>query len=267
MAVANLAPDPSHDGRRVCVSVVSHGQGDLADRLLEDLAQLAPRTVAKIIVTVNLPTDTWAPPPGRNQDSIVVIRNAVPLGFGANHNQAFAHCDAPVFAVVNPDIRLAADPFPALLDRLDDDADCAVVAPVQLDLAGRRESFARSVPTPVNVALRRLSPGARMPKTAPSRVEWLAGAFMVWRAEAFRRLGGFDSRYLLYCEDVDICLRLQLEGQRFAVVESAQVVHAAQRASRGSARMWLIHVRSLARLWLSPVFWRFVLTRLRASPA
>jgi hypothetical protein len=267
MASADPSPDGPFSDRRICISVVSHGQGELVERLLADLTRLPAGTVSRIIVTVNLPADTWTAPSRAAPEAIVVIRNPAPLGFGANHNQAFTHCMEPVFAVVNPDIRFDVDPFPDLLARLGEDADCAVVAPLQVDQAGQRESFARPVPTPFNVALRRLFPSARRPKTAPRRVEWLAGAFMLWRAEAFRRLGGFDDRYLMYCEDVDICLRLQLGGQRFAVVESARVTHAAQRASRASPRFLLIHLRSLARLWLSPVFWRFVLTRSRASLA
>ena len=267
MALADPSSDVLTHDRRVCVSVVSHGQGELVDRLLGDLARLPAGTISRLVVTVNLPDDAWAAPSEAAPDSLVVIRNRAPLGFGANHNQAFQHCTEPVFAVVNPDIRLGADPFPDLLDRLAADPTCAVVAPLQVDAAGQRESFARSVPTPFNVALRRLLPSARKPTSMPDRIEWLAGAFMLWRADAFRRLGGFDDRYRLYCEDVDICLRLQLGGQRFAVVESAQVVHAAQRTSRGSLRYLLIHVRSLARLWLSPVFWRFVRARPRAVPA
>ncbi|HZV92652.1 MAG TPA: glycosyltransferase, partial [Caldimonas sp.] len=252
---------------RICLSVVSHGQGALVDRLLDDLSRLPAGTISRLVVTVNLPNDTWADPSGTAFHSVVVLRNSVPMGFSANHNQAFLHCEEPVFAVVNPDIRLDGNPFPALLDRLSDHADFAVVAPLQVDAAGRLESFARTVPTPFNVAWRRLCQANGTPQTVRGRIEWLAGAFMLWRAEAFRRLGGFDDRYRLYCEDVDICLRLQLQGQRFAVVETARVIHAAQRTSRASSRFLLMHVRSLLRLWLSPVFWRFVLTRPRALGA
>ncbi|MEO8836744.1 MAG: glycosyltransferase family 2 protein [Caldimonas sp.] len=250
------------DDRAICVSVVSHGQGALVDRLLGDLKKFSSASIARVIVTINLPDDAWASPV--DDPTVTVIRNPAPLGFAANHNQAFAHCAEPMFAVVNPDIRLDSDPFVDLTRRLKSDLACAVVAPIQLDARGMLESFARSVPTPRSVTLRRLFPAARGPAADPSSVEWLAGAFMLWSAKAFRELGGFDSRYRLYCEDVDICLRLQLRGQRFAIVESARVVHAAQRASRASSRFLLTHVRSLLRLWLSPVFWRFVLTRPRA---
>ena len=84
---------------------------------------------------------------------------------------------------------------------------------------------------------------------------------MLWQSETFRVLGGFDERYRLYCEDVDICLRVQLRGKGFAVVGAARVVHAAQRGSSASATYLLQHVRSLARLWSSTVFWRYLFMR------
>ena len=70
----------------------------------------------------------------------------------------------------------------------------------------------------------------------------------VWQA-----LKGFDEAYFMYCEDVDLCLRLRLAG--LALVRApAQVVHAGQRAShrRWAHLQW--HVRSLLRLWCSPVY-------------
>jgi GT2 family glycosyltransferase len=246
--------------------VVSHGQGDLLNRLLADLAALPEGTIAHLIVTLNLPGDAWQLREVRGLPATTVIRNTQVLGFGANHNQAFAQCAEPIFAVVNPDIRLAENPFPELLRHLASAADCALVAPVQVDAQGHRESFARPVPTPWSVAWRRLFPGATHSSTALAQpARWVAGAFMLWRADAFRALGGFDRRYRLYCEDVDICLRLQLAGKHFAVVESARVIHDAQRASRSSPQLLFVHVASLLRLWLSPVFWRYAFWRPQAA--
>ena len=70
----------------------------------------------------------------------------------------------------------------------------------------------------------------------------------MWQA-----IGGFDEAYFMYCEDVDLCLRLRLAG--LALVRApAQVRHAGTRAShlRWSHLRW--HVRSLLRLWCSPVY-------------
>jgi N-acetylglucosaminyl-diphospho-decaprenol L-rhamnosyltransferase len=265
-AVTALYRRPGAPG--ICLSVVSHGQGELVDRLLVDLAALPEGAIAHVIVTVNLAVDSWQLRDQPGLPRITVIRNRRALGFGANHNQAFAQCMESIFAVVNPDIRLAGNPFPELLGRFADDEDCALVAPVQVDTHGERESFARPVPTPWSIVWRRLVPAEARSRVSPGQAaRWVAGAFMLWRAEAFRGLGGFDGRYRLYCEDVDICLRLQLDGKHFAVVESVHVVHDARRASRASLRLLLVHLRSLVRLWLSPVFWRYLLLRPQPEPA
>ena len=252
---------PAQAARTVCVSVVSHGQGALVDRLLADLAALPGSGVQQVIVTVNLAGDPWQPAATAPHWAVTVLRNQAPLGFGANHNRAFAQCTQPLFAVLNPDIRLPHDPFPPLVDTLIAGPTCALAVPVQLDAEGRRESFARPVPTPWGVLARRLFPAAQRARAATLNAQWVAGAFMLWRAEAYAQLGGFDPRYFLYCEDVDICLRLQLAKQRFTVVEAVPVVHAAQRGSGRSWRYLAWHARSLLRLWSSPVFWQYLSSR------
>ena len=73
-------------------------------------------------------------------------------------------------------------------------------------------------------------------------------------AQAWRELGGFDTRYFMYGEDVDFCLRLQLAGWRLARAGGASVIHAAQRVSHRSGRHLAWHLRSLLRLWTSPVY-------------
>ena len=239
--------------------MISHAQGELVDRLLQDLATLPRGTVRQVIVTINRPDDRWVPSGVERLKGLLVLRNTAPLGFGANHNRAFQHCTEPFFSIVNPDIRVGADPFGPLIETLVRDEACVLAVPVQASPRGERETFARPVPTPWNVAARRLFPRRQRTRVAEVHPHWVAGAFMLWRSRCYGELGGFDERYYLYCEDVDICLRLQLSGRRFAVVETARVVHEARRGSTRSLRYTAWHVTSLLRLWLSPVFWRFVL--------
>lgn len=78
-------------------------------------------------------------------------------------------------------------------------------------------------------------------------MEWVNGACMVLPRTAWEAVDGFDEGYFMYCEDVDLCLRLRLAG--LALVRApAQVQHVGQRASRRALRpLWC--VRSLLRLW------------------
>jgi N-acetylglucosaminyl-diphospho-decaprenol L-rhamnosyltransferase len=67
-------------------------------------------------------------------------------------------------------------------------------------------------------------------------------------------LHGFDERYFLYYEDVDLCGRLCLAGLRVVVCPDSQVVHHAQRSSRRSLKYLRWHLASMLRFFLSPVY-------------
>ena len=240
---------------RVTVSVVSHEHGDEIPHLLRDLAAFAPSAIAEVIVTLNIPEEVlskWIRV--RNWPFVVtVIANAEPMGYGANHDQAFAHCKTPFFCVVNPDIRLTKDPFPLLISALEEPmAGC--VYPMQSNGNPRSIDYARQVPTPVSLLRRYLVPGSR---SKPQPRDWINGAFMLFPVAVFAELGGFDIRYFMYCEDVDICLRLQLHGYRLVPVVGVTVEHEAQHASRRRFRHLVWHVQSLWRLWHSDVYRTF----------
>lgn len=218
----------------------------MVEALLVDLA--ACPGVARVIVTHNIDEPDVACPPGLAR-RLQVVRNARPQGFAANQNQAFQHCETPLFAVLNPDIRLPQDPFPPLAAVLEDSR-TGLAAPRVLDAQGRMEDSVRYFPTPWQLAGRVLGwADGRYPVAAdaPTPVEWVAGMFMLLRAEAFRRIGGFDDGFFLYCEDVDICVRLWKAGLRVVVHPGVAVVHQAQRASRRRARYLAWHLSSLAR--------------------
>ncbi|MEN2732503.1 galactosyltransferase-related protein [Escherichia coli] len=43
-------------------------------------------------------------------------------------------------------------------------------------------------------------------------VDWCAGSFMLIHALSFLNVNGFDQKYFMYCEDIDLCMRLKLSG-------------------------------------------------------
>jgi len=226
----------------ITVSVVSHAQAGLARRLLDDIASLG-RADFQVILTVNVPEAV------ASGTSAELIHNTEPRGFGANHNAAFRRAKGEYFCVLNPDIRLPRDPFPALLEALREPT-VGVVAPRITDPAGATEDSVRRFPT-FGSLLRKLfgaRPGADYAlDNGPVAVDWVGGMFMLFRREAFERVRGFDERFFLYYEDVDICRRLHGAGFRVVATPRAQAVHEAQRASRRNARHMAMHARSMLR--------------------
>lgn len=232
-------------GAAVALSVVSHGQNALVNALLGDLAQLREIELA-IIVTQNI-----ADRDALNvHNATEVIVNERPRGFGANHNAAFRRCRAPYFCVVNPDVRLNMDPIPALVTALQAPGNAGVAGPRVCDRDGRTEDSARRFPTALRL-LRKLLQGRQGPdypdSGAPIAVDWVAGMFMLFRSEAFRAAGGFDERFFLYYEDVDICRRLGILECGAVYVPEVTVIHHARRESRRNLRRMATHAASALR--------------------
>jgi N-acetylglucosaminyl-diphospho-decaprenol L-rhamnosyltransferase len=235
--------------RTLTLSVVSHGQANLVAKFLDDLRRLAPPSVAQVLLTINLPEEV--PSTENLPFPVEVLINPRSLGFAANHNQAFRYVKTDHFAVVNPDIRLKRDPFGSLLSHLEED-DVGVISPVVLEPNGLVADFARVLITPWESVKRRIH---HQPSTRGlARYDWLAGMFMAFRTETYLSLGGFDERYTLYCEDVDICARIRLSGKRVVIAREVEVVHHAQRASHYSLRPLRLHTKSLLKLWTSPAY-------------
>lgn len=239
---------PSSVGPSVTVSVVSHRQWDLVQPLLRQLDRHCAGSVARIVLTLNVAENIELAP--GLQIPVVVLRNAQPKGFGANHNAAFAHCATPWFLVLNPDIRLDSDVPAALLERVEPAA--GLIAPRILEPGKPGPEPFRDVLTPAEL-LRRRMPGHQ----PPQQPAWVAGMFMLVRSEAFAALKGFDERFFMYCEDFDFCARLRLAGHRLQVAHDVAVLHDAQRASNTSLRPFAWHLASFVKLWLSPTVWRY----------
>ncbi|MDO5290473.1 MAG: glycosyl transferase [Pseudomonadota bacterium] len=266
---------------RLCVSVVSHGHGGEVRHLLGRLAALRRLPPARVIVTLNLPdadTAGWLRQT-RWPFELLLLENPAPRGFGANHNRAFAHDSqhgaSDAFAVLNPDIDWAdgAEPLAALHAALHpaepaspspDAAPIGLAYPVQTDAAGRLQDHERLWPTPARL-WRRYRPGRRPREVPPgARPDWVNAAFVLLPHAAYAQVGGFDETYHMYCEDVDLCLRLQAAGWRLSCARDAQVIHGARRASHRHPLHLLWHVQSLWRLWRSAA-WQHMRARERTG--
>lgn len=238
----------------ISISIVSHAQIGLVVALLADLESHCPESRFEVILTLNLGEELPFSADGFSWP-IKIIRNAVPRGFGANHNQAFKQAAGKYFCVLNPDIRLVGDPFPTLVAHLKAPL-LGVVAPLVLGANGTPEDSARRFPSPARILQKML--GAAKPdyvlKDTPLHPDWVGGMFMLYPSHIFEKLGGFDEKYFLYYEDVDICARLWLLGHEVAVCPGAKIIHHAQRSSHKTLRYTRWHLASMMRFFLSPVY-------------
>lgn len=59
----------------------------------------------------------------------------------------------------------------------------------------------------------------------PVTVNFVNGAFMFFRREAFEKVGGFDTNIFLYFEEMDICFRLRENDYTSVLVPEAKITH------------------------------------------
>ncbi|MDD2466574.1 MAG: glycosyltransferase family 2 protein [Desulfobulbus sp.] len=212
--------------------------------LVADLLSCAQ--IGQIILTCNVPELLELPTDTR----ILTLENTVPMGFAANHNTAFKYCALPYYCVLNPDIRLQDNPFPSLFAALEETG-AAIAAPLVQTFTGELDDNVRTFPTMrslVSKALGRPCDNYKINRSHSHLYpDWIAGMFMLFRSDDFRRLQGFDERFFLYYEDVDICARAWKAGMKVVACPSVSVVHDAQRTSHRNFRYMRWHLASMAR--------------------
>ncbi len=246
--------------KTIHLSIVSHGQASLVNTLLSDLGKLECANSFQVTIIKNIP---------ENSSSlnfplsfpISIIENKQPKGFSANHNFAFRNAPFPdqrkYFIVLNPDLRISNDIFTPLTKILNNETKIGVIAPLVKNPAGFLEDSVRKIPTPKRLFERLFGNIGNYDLdslSAFSEPDWVAGMFLAFRPETFELVGGFNEKYFLYCEDVDICCRLWLSGFSVRVDFTHSIVHDARRESRRNIKYMCWHLLSLGRFFLSNVY-------------
>jgi N-acetylglucosaminyl-diphospho-decaprenol L-rhamnosyltransferase len=186
-----------------------------------------------------------------------VVRSPRNGGFAYGCNLGAARGTAPFLLFLNPDARIDAGSVHTLRRVLRDDPAAALVAPRILDddgaLAFSQRRFPRLRSTFAKALfLHRVWPLAawtdelvRDPTAyeRPGTAEWVSGACMLVRRDAYAALRGFDEGLFLYCEDTDLCLRLWQAGHSVRFDPRAAVRHIGG-ASSGAGETQAVAARS-----------------------
>lgn len=228
MAVGTLAAVAELD-----VVVVAYGSRDTLRACVEALVGVGG--VRVIVVDNASPDESLETVADLDLETVRLDRN---LGFGAGCNAGWRQGDAPAVLFLNPDARLDEAAVRQLLAAFDDER-VGVVGPRivgddgQLDFSQRRFPRLRSTFAQA-LFLHRLLPSAawvdevvRDPAAYAEAhdVEWLSGACLLVRRSLLERLGGFDERFFMYCEDKDLCRRAWNSGAVVRYEPAAVVEH------------------------------------------
>jgi N-acetylglucosaminyl-diphospho-decaprenol L-rhamnosyltransferase len=192
-----------------------------------------------------------------------VIENPTNEGYARAVNAGAAAAAGQWLLVLNPDTRLSPDSLVRLLATGEADPAIGCLGPELHNPDGTEYPTGRRFPSLVvgglHAFLGPIWPGnpatryyhmAAADRSAPLRVDWVSGACMLLRRDAFDAVGGFDGGYFMYFEDMDLCLRLARAGWRVLFDPGAEVVHAGGNSTRKAPyRKVVNHHRSTLRFY------------------
>ncbi len=149
-------------------------------------------------------------------------------GFSVANNFLVRQSSGKFLFFLNPDTQHFRGDFATLLSTLQD-ARVGIVAP-QLRTKDDREeewSYNRYTTTPYTIFLRNLFPtlGNCHTRDTSCSVAWVSGAAFMMSRTVFDAVGGFDERFFLYYEDVDLCRRVRAQGYRIIRERACSIRH------------------------------------------
>jgi N-acetylglucosaminyl-diphospho-decaprenol L-rhamnosyltransferase len=222
---------------------------------------------------------------------VKVLENPTNLGLSRAVDLGAAATVAPWLLLLNPDTRLAPGSLARLLETAADPA-VGCVGPHLRNSDGSEYPTGRRFPSilvgaahaalgtvwPDNPATRHYHL-AELDRSRPVQVDWVSGACMLLRREAYEAAGRFDAGYFMYFEEMDFCLRLARAGWRVVYDPGAEVTHILGGSTRSAPyrKVWNHHRSALRfyrrryardpRLLLAPVVALFLALRALVSLA
>lgn len=248
---------------QIVASIVlfNHSHAQLEDTL----SSLLRETCVEKIVLVDNGGSPWAAE--LNDPRICYIATEQNKGFGYGHNLAMEQYleKSDYFLICNPDVSFAQGELERLYHFARDGRHQFVSPRIYYD-DGRLQYSCRLLPKPANLFLRRFFPrlGAKLDVTYEVQyadynqsfsVPSVSGCFMLMDSILMKKLGGFDERYFMYLEDVDLCRRaLPLTDILF--YPGATIIHSFGKGSYKNVNLFCYHVRS-AILYFNKWGWFF----------
>jgi GT2 family glycosyltransferase len=191
------------------------------------------------------------------------------IGFGAAHNKAIEVVGemSDFHLIMNPDIIFGVDVIPHLISVMHANPDIGVIMPRVNYPDGSLQRLCKLLPTPVDLIFRRFIPIKLiqnfinhryelhdLPQDRLVDVPTISGCFLIVRTELLRIYGGFDERYFMYLEDVDLVRRIGLTN-RVVYDPRVSVTHEYAKGSYRNKKLLGYHMISAFRYFKKWGWW------------
>ena len=220
------------------VVTVTYSPGTHLDRFLSSLT-VATERPCTVVLADNGSTDGSPEEAVQRYPGTRLLRTGANLGYGTAVNRAVATVprDEEFVLVANPDVVWGPGSIDALFEAARRWPRAAALGPLIRDPDGSVYPSARHLPSLIRGGMHAVVGFAwkanpwtrtyRQEHIEPSErpVGWLSGSCLLLRRKAFDQIVGFDERYFMYMEDVDLGDRLGRAGWLNVYVPAAEILH------------------------------------------
>lgn len=224
----------------ISLVIVNYNVKEFLANLLASVEKARGNLSLEIFVVDNNSSDGSIPYLRRRFPDVTYIENRDNVGFGRANNQAIELARGKYTLLINPDTLIEEDTLRVMYEHMEANpgagaAGCKILNP---DGSFADESR-RTVPTPWNALGKVLGLATLFPRSktfagyymnwldedTPSQVPVISGSFMFFRTDVLKSLGGFDERFFMYGEDIDLCYRLTQSGMVIDYVPTTSIIH------------------------------------------
>lgn len=250
------------------IIIVNYNTRDMLLSCLRSLSHINHNLSLEVIVIDNGSTDNSIESVQLEFPNLLLIQNLSNMGYGSAVNIAIKYAHGRYIAILNPDTIIPPNTLQYLLSYLDSHPEPRVVSCRLVGHDGHTQTSCARFPTPLRVfscftRLDRILPikklqiyydrfGWRHFSTKgwqhdeAHEVDTLLGAFFVMPLKLFVEIGGFDERYFMYYEEVDLFRKIRAAGYRAFFLPEVYIIHYGGQATRREyARMRFEQQRSL----------------------
>ena len=225
--------------RKVSIIIVSYNVRSYVSHAIDSILK-SDYNNFEIIVVDNNSYDGTCDHLKKKYKTINVISNDTNRGFGKAVNQGAKHADGEYLFVLNPDTIIEEDTISKLVKFIAMNKNIGMVGPKILNADGSLQlSCKRSFPTlkvalPKILGLNKIFPNSKwmgkynLTYLDPSKnhtVDAISGSCMMISSSVFRKIGGFDEKFFMFGEDIDICLRIWKANFEVHYFSGTKIVH------------------------------------------
>jgi len=251
----------------ITVSIASYNTRELLRLCLASLRQVLDEANLQIIVADNGSTDgTLEMLRNEYANDVEVVETGGNVGYGRANNAAFEQARGRYFVALNSDTTVQPNALQTMMRFMDDHPEAGACGPQLLNSDGTNQTSwgcdmtwrglleeqfgvqkikSKLASSSTRMEHNEQAKSIEMDNQEPQGVEQICGACQFVRSAAYKQIGGYDPKYFMYHEDVDLNVRLRAAGWKCYFVSSAKVFH---HLGASSERSWQSRARMVSAL-------------------